>query len=77
MKHVRVFSVDVLMENYHTAFEPDGSLRVWFGGYDQPQEREGETTEVAGIMLVPEPTGLLLLGLGMVGIAGIRRKLGK
>ncbi|HOK67570.1 MAG TPA: PEP-CTERM sorting domain-containing protein [Anaerohalosphaeraceae bacterium] len=59
-----VFSVEVLIENEDTAFEPDGTLRVWFGGFDQPQDWTGVTTEISGIMIVPEPATLGLLALG-------------
>ena len=65
------FSVDVLMENYSAAFEPDGRLRVWFGGYDTPQDTLGHTQEVSGIMLVPIPAAVLLGMLGF-GVAGLK-----
>jgi len=71
------FSVDVLIENYDTAFEPDGSLRVWFGGFNHPQDWTGVTTEVSGIMNVPEPSTMLLLGFGLVGLAGLRKRFKK
>jgi len=58
------FSVEVLMENPDTAYELDGTLRVWFGGLNFPQEYEGSSQEVAGIVLIPEPATLCLLGLG-------------
>jgi hypothetical protein len=66
------FSVEVLMENYDTAFEPDGLLRVWFGGFNVPQDTPGDALELSGIMLVPEPVTICLLGLG--GLTLLRRK---
>jgi len=45
------FSVDVLLDNPDTAFEPDGSLRVYFGGFNAPQGVEGQ--DVSGIILSP------------------------
>jgi hypothetical protein len=68
------FSVEVLMENYSTAFEPDGKLRVWFGGYDTPQDTLGATSEVGGVMLTPEPATLAFLGLGGIVTLLRRRK---
>jgi len=70
-----LFSVDVLIENYDTAFEPDGKIRVWFGGFNVPQLDIGPDTpnqEVAGVMLIPEPATICLLGLGALSL--IRRK---
>jgi len=69
-----VFSVDVLMENYDTAFEPNGTLRVWFGGFDHPQDWTGLTTEVSGI--TPEPATMALLAAGGIGML-LRRKRNK
>ena len=77
-----VFGVDVLIENPETAFETDGSLRVWFGGLNFPQEFEGATQEVAGIVLasaspIPEPMTMAGLVLGVGSLVGyIRRRRG-
>ncbi len=64
-----LFSVDVLIENYSTAFEPDGKLRVWFGGFNVPQGTPGEALEISGVMLVPAPGAVVLgmIGFGLVG----------
>ncbi len=63
-----VFSVDVLMENYSSAFESDGRLRVFFGGFDAPQGT-AITKEISGVMLVPAPGAVVLgmIGFGLVG----------
>lgn len=58
------FSVEVLMQNPDTAYEPDGKLRVFFGGFNAPQGTEGQ--DVSGIMLIPEPATMCLLGLGVL-----------
>ena len=66
------FSVDVLMENPGTAYEPEGGLRVYFGGFNAPQGVEGQ--DVSGIMLIPEPGTMLLLASGLVGLAGYGKR---
>jgi hypothetical protein len=58
------FSVEVLMENPDTAYETDGSLRVWFGGVNVIQESEAASQWVAGIVIIPEPATMALLALG-------------
>lgn len=73
------FSVDVLMENHDTAFETDGSLRVWFGGLNVRQDEEVAALDVAGIMKVsevPEPSSLLLIGglLAGLGLMRLRKR---
>jgi len=64
------FSIEVLMDNPDTAYEPDGKLRVYFGGFNAPQGTEGQ--DVSGVILTPEPATLGLLALG--GLALIRRR---
>jgi len=72
------FSVDVLLETPDTAFESDGSLRVWFGGFNVPQEDEGPSQSVSGIVLspIPEPVTMagLVLGIGCLARYVRRRK---
>jgi hypothetical protein len=72
------FSVDVMIQNPDTAFEPDGSLRVWFGGFNVTQDSTEEfAQEIGGVMVVPEPGTLTLLTLaGLSGLAmvWIRRR---
>jgi len=68
------FSVEVLIENYDTAFEPDGKLRVWFGGFNVPQGTPGAAQEMSGIMLVPEPASIGLLALGGLPLLWRRRR---
>jgi len=66
------FSVEVLMENPDTAYELDGTLRVFFGGSNFAQEYEGSSQTVAGIVLIPEPATVCLLGFGALSL--LRRK---
>jgi hypothetical protein len=69
-----VFSVDVLIENYDTAFESNGKLRVWFGGFNEPQDTPGAAGEIAGVMLTPEPATMALLAAGGIGMLLRRRR---
>jgi hypothetical protein len=66
-----VWTFDVLISNVETAFESDGSLRVWWGGWDNSSPYYDD---VAGIMNlearpIPEPVTMagMLLGLGALG----------
>ena len=72
------FTFQVLISNPLTAFEPDGSLRVWFGGFRDDLQGTGlDNYEVSGVMdlaatAVPEPSSLLLLGGIMAGLGVMR-----
>jgi hypothetical protein len=74
-----MFSFDVLIDDPSTAFEPDGRLRVWFGGQNLVDSIPGAYDEVAGIMLleatpVPVPSALLLVGIGTGFVTWLRRR---
>jgi hypothetical protein len=72
-----LFSVEVLMENPDAAYESDGSLRVFFGGSNFPQDVVGPSWHVAGIVdgaPVPEPLTMLGVIAGVAGVAGYIRK---
>jgi hypothetical protein len=70
------FTFDVLIKDPSTAFEPDGKLRVFFGGYsDEPTNNY----ELSGVMVlnavaVPEPVTMAGLMLGIGGLVTYVRK---
>ena len=71
-----VFTFLVDISNPNTAFEPDGKLRVFFGGYSDDLQNTGpDNYEVSGVMeltaaAVPEPTTMIVWGLLGVVAAG-------
>jgi hypothetical protein len=75
-----VFEFQVLISDPTTAFEPDGKLRVFFGGFSDDQQNTGpDNYEVSGVMTltatqVPDASAsIYLLGLAMAGLLGFRR----
>lgn len=79
-----VFEFIVDISNPLTAFEPDGTLRVFFGGFSDDLQGTGpENFEVSGVMIltatpIPEPTtmvagALLLLPFGVSTLRMLRK----
>jgi hypothetical protein len=74
------FSFRVLISNPETAFESNGKLRVFFGGFSDDLQMTGpDNYEVSGVMeltaeAVPEPGSLLLLGGGIAALTALRRR---
>jgi hypothetical protein len=80
-----VFTFQVLISNPESAFEPDGKLRVFFGGFNDDLQGTGPNNyEVSGAMrlnatalpIIPDPVTAGLVGLSGVGLAlvGLRRR---
>jgi hypothetical protein len=80
-----VFTFIVDISNPATAFEPDGTLKVWFGGFKDDLQMTGpDNYEVSGVMdliatPVPEPTtmiagALLLLPFGASTLRMFRKR---
>jgi len=72
------FAFQVLISNPETAFDPDGKLRVFFGGYNDDYNMTGpQNYEVSGIMRLdatplPLPGAVWLLGTGLMGLGVLR-----
>lgn len=68
-----VFGFEVLVENPATAFEPDGTMRIWFGGMEWDESANGwGSGGFDGVMTlkpIPEASSLIIWSLlGALGI---------
>ena len=68
------FGFRLLVSNPESAWESDGTMRIWFGGYNFYGSLEdppaGGGHQIAGIMkVIPAPGAVVLgwLGLGLIG----------